>query len=300
LIIDSLDALRAEASQRVFRQVIRQVHRELPEWKVVASIRSFDAKESLELHQLFPSSGGVQAGFNARHIIVPVFDDTEIEEAKRQDARLVSVFQSASFAAREILRNAFNLWLVIHLLENEPKFGPRPSHESSRANRYNQIGQAAWYLGSDEKTAAVEVMREPKAGQSVCMAKAKLLESMVVLDLRSVIWGEDPIRQWILRNVVDSRFISEPTAEIEDTRPGAIQGGTCISDPEVEVRFRQGALPRPEEERQPIVRRLCPGELVYRSQETAALNRSISQTGQHVAEIIADWDLESAAAFDYR
>jgi hypothetical protein len=30
------------------------------------------------------------------------------------------------------------------------------------------------------------------------MAKAKLLESVVVLDLRSAIWGEDPIRQWIL------------------------------------------------------------------------------------------------------
>src|SRR6516162_1563303 len=37
-----------------------------------------------------------------------------------------------------------------------------------------------------------------------------------------------------------------------------------------------------------------------RGQFGDALNRSISQTGQHVAEIIADWDLESAAAFDYR
>lgn len=112
-----------------------------------------------------------------------------------------------------------SVWYRATRYSNEPKFGPRPSHQSSKANRYNQIGQAAWYLGSDEKTAAVEVMREPKAGQSVCMAKAKLLESIVVLDLRSVIWGEDPIRQWILRNVVDSRFISEPTADIEDTRP---------------------------------------------------------------------------------
>ena len=37
-----------------------------------------------------------------------------------------------------------------------------------------------------------------------------------------------------------------------------------------------------------------------RGQFGDALNRSISQTGQHVAEIIADWDLVSAAAFDYR
>jgi hypothetical protein len=101
----------------------------------------------------------------------------------------------------------------------EPQFGPRLPHESTKANRYNQIGQSAWYLGSDQKTAAIEVMREPRARQPVCMAKVELLEPTVVLDLRSVIWGEDPVRQWILRNVVDSRFISEPTSDIEDTRP---------------------------------------------------------------------------------
>src|SRR5262245_40211987 len=33
LIIDSLDSLRAEGSQRVFRQLIQQMHRELPEWR---------------------------------------------------------------------------------------------------------------------------------------------------------------------------------------------------------------------------------------------------------------------------
>jgi hypothetical protein len=46
-----------------------------------------------------------------------------------------------------------------------------------------------------------------------------LLEPIAVLDLRSVIWGEDSIREWILRNVVDSRFIAERTSDAEDTRP---------------------------------------------------------------------------------
>jgi RES domain len=41
----------------------------------------------------------------------------------------------------------------------EPSSAPRAALESIRANRYNQIGQAAWYLASDEKTAAVEVIR---------------------------------------------------------------------------------------------------------------------------------------------
>jgi len=46
------------------------------------------------------------------------------------------------------------------------KFQPRPSHESMKASRHNQIGQAAWYLAGDEKTAAVELIREPKSGLS--------------------------------------------------------------------------------------------------------------------------------------
>jgi RES domain len=112
-----------------------------------------------------------------------------------------------------------SVWYRARKYARKPKFGPRPPVESTTAGRYNQIGQAAWYLGSDEKTVAVEVIREPEAKEKVCLAQIRLKEAIAVLDLRSVIWGEDPIRQWILRNVVDSRFISEPTGDIEDTRP---------------------------------------------------------------------------------
>lgn len=99
-----------------------------------------------------------------------------------------------------------------------PNFGPRLQHESTRANRYNQIGQPAWYLARDAKTAAVERLREPRSGEAICIAQISVLEPLSVLDLRSAIWGEDPTRQWILRNVVDRRFISEPTGDNE-TRP---------------------------------------------------------------------------------
>src|SRR5207302_2351976 len=83
LIIDSLDALRAEASQRVFRQLIRLVHRELPEWTVIASIRSFDAMGSVEVQRLFSKKpeDTTRSGLIARHISVPVFSDLELNEA---------------------------------------------------------------------------------------------------------------------------------------------------------------------------------------------------------------------------
>jgi hypothetical protein len=117
LIIDSIDALRAERSQKVFRQLISLVHRELPEWKVIASIRTFDASESLELQQLFPISDEDEiTALNARHILVPVFSDRDLEQVSQQDPRLRSILDSPSVPLRELLRNAFNLWLIIHLL----------------------------------------------------------------------------------------------------------------------------------------------------------------------------------------
>jgi hypothetical protein len=120
-------------------------------------------------------------------------------------------------AQRTVLAPA--TWYRATKHSEEPRFTPRGATESIRANRYNQIGQAAWYLALDEKTAAVEVLRRPIAGEPICMAEIQLTEAITVLDLRSVLWGTDPLRQWILRNVVDSRFISEPSADIEDSRP---------------------------------------------------------------------------------
>lgn len=122
LVIDSLDSLRAEASQRVFRELIRRVHRELPEWKVIASIRSFDLQESVELQRLFLRTASETTPTQhsmPRHLMVPVFDDSELAEAIEQDTRLQTVFSSASVELREILRNAFNLWLVTHLLDEK-------------------------------------------------------------------------------------------------------------------------------------------------------------------------------------
>ena len=119
-------------------------------------------------------------------------------------------------AERAVLEPA--IWYRATTNTLEPSFSPRAALESTRANRYNQIGQAAWYLASDEKTAAVEVMRRPTGGVSISIAKVELNERIAVLDLRSAIWDTDPLQQWILRNVVDGRFISEP-AESENSRP---------------------------------------------------------------------------------
>jgi RES domain len=112
-----------------------------------------------------------------------------------------------------------SVWYHATRYSDAPNFGPRPQGKAIKANRYNQIGQVGWYLASDEKTAGVEQLRTLEFGKPVCIARIRLLERIVVLDLRSCIWGEDPARQWILRNVVDKRFISQPASDVADTRP---------------------------------------------------------------------------------
>lgn len=120
LVIDSLDALRAEASQRAFRDLIRIVQRDVPDLKIVASMRTFDAKQSAEFHELFPVGNQPLPNtlfIPARHFAIPVFSEAELADAVRKDPRLSPVVRSASSAGRALLRNPFNLWLVIHLLD---------------------------------------------------------------------------------------------------------------------------------------------------------------------------------------
>jgi hypothetical protein len=96
---------------------------------------------------------------------------------------------------------------------------PRTREQAEKAGRYHQTGQITLYLGSDEKTAAVEKLRQPKPGFPLRIAEVALLEPLPVLDLRMTLWGEDHIGHWVLRNVVDRRFVSEPTTDMDKSRP---------------------------------------------------------------------------------
>ena len=103
-----------------------------------------------------------------------------------------------------------------------PALVPRCQEKATSAGRFHQIGQIALYLGDDNKTAAIEHkdLREPKPSILVRLVEVELLESVTVLDLR---WGvsnqPDPAGHWILRNVVDRGFVSEPTDDSDKSCP---------------------------------------------------------------------------------
>lgn len=110
------------------------------------------------------------------------------------------------------------LWFRATTNTREPALGPRPRERAARACRFNQIGQVVWYLGKDARTAAVEVLREPRPGVPFAIGEVKILEPIPVLDLR-LFWQDKPIGTWILREVIERRLLSEPTDALDESRP---------------------------------------------------------------------------------
>ena len=114
LIIDGLDALRSEASQRTFRQLIQAVNATLPHCAILASIRSFDLRQSTELQRLFfmPASSSRQF----TEIAVGSLNDGEVASISVQVPGLESLLRESNQGFRELIRNPFNLHLCALLL----------------------------------------------------------------------------------------------------------------------------------------------------------------------------------------
>jgi hypothetical protein len=128
LLIDALDAARGSNSLSVLGGLIRRVaHTTGSRWRVVASIRIFDLRYSQELQQIFKRSFGVtgpreyQDGLfpDVRHIKVPRFSKSELEEILIQAPELQRIFETATKALTELLDIPFNLRLVAEMLSDE-------------------------------------------------------------------------------------------------------------------------------------------------------------------------------------
>jgi hypothetical protein len=118
LIIDGLDALRSETSQRVFRELLSRVTDKVPHCAILASIRTFDLDQSDELQQLFFGSRMNPATRQFRQVIVQPFSDADLEQVAGQTPGLQIVLEACGVEFRELLRNPFNLQLVVQLLEH--------------------------------------------------------------------------------------------------------------------------------------------------------------------------------------
>ena len=118
LVIDALDAARAEPAAQTLRDLIR-IASDLPRWRVVVSIRKFDLRYGTEVRTLFrgePPTRFTDPEFSGvRHIEIPVLADEELTQIERHSAHLYGLILNAPKALREVL---FNVRIFAELLDS--------------------------------------------------------------------------------------------------------------------------------------------------------------------------------------
>ena len=121
LIIDGYDAARNEQTQKNALELIRRARQELRgRWNVVVSVRTYDARKSPELLDLFGQgtvdSGGVDPGIPCRHFVIPVLDDQDLDQLRATSPELSKILDVSTDDFKNLLRTPFHLWLLEKLL----------------------------------------------------------------------------------------------------------------------------------------------------------------------------------------
>lgn len=148
--IDALDATRGGHSESVFRELIRRLIDQAPNWNVVASIRIFDLRFGIEYGRLFRGTPVDEEYLNSefaqiRHLLIPQLTTGELEQVWETSPVMWQAYREGTVDFRELLRSPFNLFLLADVLSS----GSRDLTQIS-----NQLGllQLYWFhrvTGSD-------------------------------------------------------------------------------------------------------------------------------------------------------
>ena len=143
LLFDAFDAARDEQTRKRFLNLIRRATQEIVKWNVVVTVRTYDAKKSQELLDLFgkPDDTEYQSeGILCRHFTIPPFNADEILEAFEQIECPKPIYYDGSQDFKKILSNPFNLWLLEKIIQ-PPKNVPDFSQIRSEAQLLNLFWQ---------------------------------------------------------------------------------------------------------------------------------------------------------------
>lgn len=123
LLFDAFDAARNEETRQRFLHLIRRAIRELNGlWNVIVTVRTYDARKSQELLDLFENARDADLtqyqveGILCRHLAIPPLTQDEILQAFDQIPHLETIYESATEDFKNLLTNPFNLWLLKKIL----------------------------------------------------------------------------------------------------------------------------------------------------------------------------------------
>ena len=128
LLFDAFDAARNEQTRKRFLRLIRRAIQELEgQWNVVVTVRTYDAKKSQELLDLFGDLDNTDliqyhsTGILCRRFTILPLNGEEIRQAFDQVDSLKSLYNKGSKDFRQLLANPFNLWLLEKILKTSQK-----------------------------------------------------------------------------------------------------------------------------------------------------------------------------------
>ena len=124
LLFDAFDAARDEQTRKRFLNLIRRAIRDLENWNVVVTVRTYDAMKSQELLDMFGNPDDTECEnkvISCRHFTIPPFNEDEILQALDQIGCPEKTYKKSSPDFKKILAKPFNLWLLEKILKNLPE-----------------------------------------------------------------------------------------------------------------------------------------------------------------------------------
>lgn len=122
IVFDGFDAARDDRKRKKFLILIQRAIQELDNWNVIVTVRTYDAKKSQELLDLFGNSDDTDyqtQDISCRHFTIPPFTEDAILQALVQIGCPISIYDNGSDEFKEkVLINPFNLWLLEKILKN--------------------------------------------------------------------------------------------------------------------------------------------------------------------------------------
>ena len=146
LIFDAFDAARNEQTRKNFLRLIQRAIHELKKtWNVVVTVRTYDAKKSQELLDMFgnPDEEDIfeyqSNDIRCRHFTIPPFSEDEILQVLNQIKCPERIYFEGSQDLKKILATPFNLWLLEKIIRTS-----RELPDFSQIHSEVQLFQMFW------------------------------------------------------------------------------------------------------------------------------------------------------------
>ena len=211
LFFDGFDAARDEEKRKNFLILIQRAIQELDNWNVVVTVRTYDAKKSQDLLDMFSSSdNSVQTeyhieGIQCRHFNIPILEKNEIllalgqiEPASEQIECPIYIYENGSDEFKEeILSNPFNLWLLEKILQS-----PGKDPDFSQIHSEVQLFQEFWerrIKDRNKKHILEGIARQMVDKSSLSVKEFEIYEN---LDL------DKPIRMTAFENLLSDEILT--------------------------------------------------------------------------------------------